>query len=169
MAQQWAEKLLSQRKGDLVTEVNIPTQYTEFSDVFSESAVRRFPPAREDDHAIEFKLNVPNTFSCKIYPISHRETEFLRGWINKNLGKRFIRGSKSPYASPTFLIKKKNGDFSVIQDYRTLNEHTIPDVSPLPLIGSIIDKLHGQTLFTKFDIRWGYHNIQNTRQRPGKS
>ena len=58
-----------------------------------------------------------------------------------------------------FLIKKKNGDFRVIQDYRTLNKHTVPDVSPLPLIGLIIDKLHGRTLFTKFDIRWGYHNI----------
>ena len=160
VAQQWAEKLLSQRKGDLVTEGNIPTQYVEFTDVFSESAARRFPPAWEDDHAIEFKPNAPDTFSCKIYPISHRETEFLQGWIDKNLGKHFIRESKSPYASPTFLIKKKNGDFRVIQDYRMLNEHTVPDMSPLPLIGSIIDKLHERTLFTKFDIRWGYHNIR---------
>jgi hypothetical protein len=80
--------------------------------------------------------------------------------VDENLQKHFIRESKSPFASPTFLIKKKNGDFRVIQDYRTLNEHTIPDVSPLPLIGSIIEKLHGRTLFTKFDIRWGYHNIR---------
>ena len=159
VAQQWAEKLLSQRKSDLVTEANIPTQYVEFSDVFLESAARRFPPAREDDPAIEFNLNAPDTFSCKIYPVSHKETEFLRGWINENLEKRFIRESKSPYSSPTFLIKKKNGNFCVIQDYRTLNKHTIPDVSPLPLIGSIIDKLHGRTLFNKFNIRWGYHNI----------
>jgi len=160
MAQQWAEKLLVRRKDDLVTEANIPSQYEEFSDVFSEAAARRFPPAREDDHAIDFKPGAPDTFSCKIYPISTRETEFLREWINENLEKQFIRESKSPYASPTFLIKKKNGDFRVIQDYRTLNEHTVPDVSPLPLIGSIIEKLHGRTLFTKFDIRWGYHNIR---------
>jgi hypothetical protein len=159
MAQQWAEKLLANQKNKLITEATIPTQYTEFADVFSESAARRFPPHREDDHAINFKPDAPDTFSCKIYPISFKETEFLREWVSENLDKRFIRESKSPYVSPTFLIKKKNGNYWVIQDYRTLNEHTIPDVSPLPLIGEIIGKLHGRTLFTKFDIRWGYHNI----------
>jgi hypothetical protein len=159
VAQQWAQKT-HEKRDDLVTENSIPTQYAEFSDVFSEQAARRFPPAREDDHAIQFKDTAPDTFSCKIYPVSTRETEFLRGWIGENLEKHFIRESKSPYASPTFLIKKKNGDFRVIQDYRTLNEHTVPDVSPLPLISLLIEKLHGRALFTKFDIRWGYHNIR---------
>jgi hypothetical protein len=106
------------------------------------------------------KPDAPTMFTCKIYPVSAKETEFLRTWVDDNLQKHFIRESKSPFASPTFLIKKKNGDFRVIQDYRTLNEHTIPDVSPLPLIRSIIEKLHGRTLFTKFDIWWGYHNIR---------
>jgi hypothetical protein len=160
VAQQWAEKSLTKRKDDLVTEATIPKQYSEFADVFSDSAARRFPPEREDDHAINFKPDAPSTFSCKIYPVSFKETEFLRNWVSDNLDKRFIRESKSPYASPTFLIKKKNGDYRVIQDYRTLNEHTIPDVSPLPLINEIIGKLHGRTLFTKFDIRWGYHNVR---------
>ena len=95
---------------------------------------------------------MPDMFTCKIYPVSQRETDFLRKWINMNLEKCFIHESKSLYASLTFLIKKKNGDFRVIQDYRTLNEHTVPNVSPLPLIGSIIEKLHGWTLFTKFNI-----------------
>ena len=98
-------------------------------------------------------------FSCKIYPISTQETEFLQGWVDENLEKCFKKESKSLYALPTFLIKKKNSVFWVIQDYRMLNEHTVLDVSPLPLIGSIINKLHGWTLFIKFDIRWGYHNI----------
>ena len=160
VAQQWAEKLLNDKKGELMTEATIPAQYAEYSDVFSESTARRFPPQREDDHAINFKPNAPDTFSCKIYPISFKETEFLREWVSDNLEKDFIRESKSPFASPMFLIKKKNGDYRVIQDYRTLNEHTIPDVSPLPLIGEIISKLHGRTLFTKFDIRSGYHNIR---------
>ena len=59
-----------------------------------------------------------------------------------------------------FLIKKKNGNYQVIQDYHTLNKHTIPDISPLPLIREIISKLHGRTLFTKFNICAGYHNIK---------
>jgi hypothetical protein len=48
----------------------------------------------------------------------------------------------------------------VIQDYRELNKQTVPDTSPLPLIRPIIKKLHGRTLFTKFNIQWGYHNIR---------
>ena len=80
--------------------------------------------------------------------------------MDENLDKQFIQESRSPFASPTFLIKKKNGDYRVIQDYRKLNEHTVPDVSPLPLIKTLIEHLHGKTLFTKFDVRWGYHNIR---------
>jgi hypothetical protein len=106
VAQQWAQKT-HEKRGDLVTENSIPTQYAEFSDVFSEQAARRFPSAREDDHAIEFKDTAPDTFSCKIYPVSTCETEFLQGWIGENLEKHFIQESKSPYASPTFLIIEK--------------------------------------------------------------
>ena len=160
VAQQWAEKLLKEKKNELTTEATIPAQYAEYSDVFLESAARQFPPHREDDHAINFKPGTPDMFSCKIYPISLKETAYLREWVSENFDKQFIRESKSPFASPTLLIKKKNSDYQVIQDYCTLNEHTIPDVSPLLLIGEIISKLHGWTLFTKFNIRSGYHNIR---------
>ncbi len=157
LAQQWAE---AAHKGkEVMTMSTIPEQYKEYTEVFSEEAARCFPLEREDDHAIKFKEGTPDTFSCKIYPISTSETNFLRNWIDENLQKQFIRKSKSPYASPTFLIKKKNGDYRVIQDYRTLNAWTVPDTSPLPLIAPLIEKLHGKTLFTEFDIRWGYHNI----------
>ena len=151
LAQQWAE---AAHKGkETMTASTIPKQYKEYTKVFSEEAARRFPPEREDDHAIKFKEGTPDTFSCKIYPISTPETNFLRDWIDENLQKEFIRESKSPYASPTFLIKKKNGDYRVIQDYRTLNAWTVPDTLPLPLIAPLIEKLHRKTLFTKFDIR----------------
>ena len=111
VTQQWAEKLLKDKKDKLMTETTIPAQYMEYADVFSKSTARQFPPHREDDHAINFKPNTPDTFSCKIYPISLKETEFLREWVSKNLDKHFIRESKSPFALPTFLIKKKNGDY----------------------------------------------------------
>jgi hypothetical protein len=135
VAQQWAEQA---HKTKTTTSADIPTHYQEFADVFSEEVARRFPPTQEDDHAIEFKPDAPDTFFCKIYPISARETQFLREWVDDNLQKKFIRESKSAFASPTFLIKKKNGEYRVIQDYRTLNTWTIPDVSPLPLISSLI-------------------------------
>jgi hypothetical protein len=89
-----------------------------------------------------------------------KQTNFLRKWLDKELKKGFIRPSKSPYPSPTFLIEKKNGDYRVVQDYKTLNKFTIPDKHPLLSITTLIEQLHGKTLFTKFDIRMGYNNIR---------
>ena len=112
LAQQWAEA--AHKKKEVMTASTILEQYKEYNKVFSEEVAHRFPPIREDDYAINFKEGTPDTFSCKIYPISTPETNFLRDWIDKNLQKHFIHKSKSPYASPTFLIKKKNGDYRVI-------------------------------------------------------
>ena len=157
MAQQWAEAAYKGK--EVMTASTIPEQYKEYNEVFSKEAACHFPPTRKDNYAINFKEGTLDTFSCKIYPISTPETNFLRDWIDENLQKNFICKSKSPYASPMFLIKKKNRDYQVIQDYRTLNTWTVPDMSPLPLIIPLIEKLHERTLFTKFDIQWGYHNI----------
>ncbi len=58
-----------------------------------------------------------------------------------------------------FLIRKKDGKFQPVQDYRNLNKWTIPNCYPLPLINDLIYNLTGYHLFSKFDIRWGYNNI----------
>jgi len=55
------------------------------------------------------------------------QVTFLKKWIDEELEKGFIRPSKSLYPSPTFLIKKKNNDYRVIQDYQQLNKYTVPD------------------------------------------
>src|SRR5712692_1617066 len=62
-------------------------------------------------------------------------------------------------ASPFFFIKKKSGELRPIQDYRKLNNMTIKNSYPLPLISELIDKLKGAKVFTKLDIRWGYNNV----------
>jgi hypothetical protein len=63
-------------------------------------------------------------------------------------------------ASPFFFVKKKDGKLRPCQDYRYLNEWTIKNAYPLPLISEIMDKLKGAKYFTKFDVRWGYNNIR---------
>src|SRR5260370_977722 len=74
--------------------------------------------------------------------------------------KGYIRLSKSPYSSPFFFIKKKDGKLRPVQDYRKLNEWTVQNKYPLPLIKELITKLLNKTWFTKFDIRWGYNNVR---------
>ena len=63
-------------------------------------------------------------------------------------------------ASPFFFVKKKDGKLRPCQDYRYLNDWTIKNAYPLPLISKIMDKLKGAKYFTKLDIRWGYNNVR---------
>ena len=87
------------------------------------------------------------------------EMDTLTKWIKEHLDKRYIHLSKSPYAAPFFFIKKKDGTLRPVQDYRALNAWMVRDVYPLPDITSLTQNLAGKCLFTKFDVRWGYHNI----------
>src|SRR5271170_3219221 len=63
-------------------------------------------------------------------------------------------------ASPFFFVNKKDGKLRPCQDYRKLNEGTIKNAYPLPLISELIDKLKGAKYFTKLDVQWGYNNVR---------
>jgi RNase H-like domain found in reverse transcriptase/Reverse transcriptase (RNA-dependent DNA polymerase) len=71
-----------------------------------------------------------------------------------------IRPSKSPYKSRFFFIKKKDSTLRPVKDYRLVNQWTIRNTYPVPLIPELIDRLNGCSLYTKFDIRWGYNNVR---------
>ena len=86
----------------------------------------------------------------------------MNEFIDENLAKGYIRPSKSPMASPFFFVPKKGkGDeLRPCQDYRHLNQGTIKDAYPLPLISELLEKLKGAKIFTKMDLRAGYNNVQ---------
>ena len=81
-------------------------------------------------------------------------------FLKENLERGYIRPSQSPMASPFFFVGKKDGRLRPCQDYRYLNEHTIKNAYPLPLISELLDKLTGARRFTKLDVRWGYNNVR---------
>ncbi len=83
------------------------------------------------------------------------EGSALTEFLNEQLQKGYIRPSKSPYASPFFFIKKKDGKLRPVQDYRKLNALTVKNQYPLPLIPEIINKVRDACLFTKLDVQWG--------------
>jgi hypothetical protein len=140
--------------------VEIPKEYQKFAKVFSEEESQRFPPRRSCDHAIEFKPGAPDAIECKIYPMTWVKDKALDVFINEQLEKGYIRPSKLQYASSFFFIRKKDGKLRPVQDYRKINTWTVRNQYPLPLIGDLIHDLGGTTIFTKFDIRQGYNNIQ---------
>ena len=80
-------------------------------------------------------------------------------FIAKHLKRGTIHESWSPYAANFFFVKKKDGKLRPVQDYRPVNKWTKRNHNVSPLIPQTIDRLSGCTLFTKFDIRWGYNNI----------
>ncbi len=63
-------------------------------------------------------------------------------------------------AAPVFFVKKKDGSLRLVQDYRKLNDITVKNSYPLPLISDLINKLSKAKYFTKLDVRWGYNNVR---------
>src|ERR1700744_3072696 len=95
-----------------------------------------------------------------LMPVSPAEQKPLDEFIAENLRTGRIRPSKSPMASPVFFVKKKDGGLRFVQDYRALNNMTVKNRYPLPLINDLINQLKGARYFTKLDVRWGYNNVR---------
>jgi len=100
----------------------------------------------------------PKELNTKAYAMTLKEEEVLNQWLNKQLKAGLIVESKS--AVPCFYIPKKDGSLQLVQDYRKLNQVTIKDKTPLPLIGEIINKLKEARYFNKLDLIWEYNNVQ---------
>ena len=150
---------INQKKPTVPLKDQIPKEFHEFLDVFSEESAARFPEPWSWDHKIELKDTfVPKSF--KTYNLMPAEQIELDNFLKGNLDKGYIQPSQSPMASPFFFVNKKDGKLRPCQDYWYLNEHTVKNAYPLPLISELLDKLKGAKHFTKLDVQWGYNNIR---------
>ncbi|XP_027922937.1 uncharacterized protein LOC114180844 [Vigna unguiculata] len=129
----------------------------EFEDVFPEE-VPGLPPRREVEFSIDL---VPGAGPVSIAPYRMAPAELveLKKQIEELLEKQFIRPSASPWGAPVLLVKKKDGGSRLCVDYRQLNKLTIKNKYPLPRIDDLMDQLHGASVFSKIDLRSGYHQI----------
>uniref|UniRef100_A0A0W0G5H8 Reverse transcriptase domain-containing protein n=1 Tax=Moniliophthora roreri TaxID=221103 RepID=A0A0W0G5H8_MONRR len=141
-------------------ETLVPDYLHGFRAQFEDKEAERFPISRHYDHAIDLKPDFVAK-DCKLYSLTVPEQQELDKFLDENLRKGYIRKSKSPNASPFFFVgKKEKGKLRPTQDYRRLNDRTIKNAYPLPLISDLIDKLHGATIFSKLDLRNGYNNVR---------
>src|ERR1700748_1746158 len=148
------------QKEKLKEEATIPPEFRRYTKVFCEKEARAFPPDRNPNAVIELLPGAPEQLNCKVYPLTKEETQTLRKCLAEELEKGFIAETASPYTSPVFFINKKDSkEKRLVIDYRRLNEVMKRDNGPLPRMDTLLQRLEGKELFSKFDIRWGYNNI----------
>ncbi|WVZ89637.1 hypothetical protein U9M48_036016 [Paspalum notatum var. saurae] len=95
--------------------------------------------------------------SCQSGP---KEQELIKKNIDELLGKGFIWPSSSPWAFSVLFVDKKDGTRRMCVDYRALNDVTIKNKYPLPRIDDLFDQLQGACVFSKIDLRSGYHQMK---------
>src|SRR5258708_7414106 len=137
----------------------MPHKYQRHSKVFSEEESQRLPRHTIWDHAIELLPGAPASLPGRLLPLTQSEIAEAQKFVAKHLKRGTIRESWSPYAANFFFVKKKESKLRPVQDYRPVNKWTKRNHNVSPLIPQTIDHLSGCTLFTKFDIQWGYNNI----------
>jgi hypothetical protein len=95
----------------------IPEEYQQHHKVFSDQQATRFPPSRPKDHAIKLLPGTPEMISCKVYPLTLAEQEATKEFLKENERLGYIKKTDSPWSSPWFFIKKKDGTLRLVQDY----------------------------------------------------
>ncbi|KAA0047116.1 reverse transcriptase [Cucumis melo var. makuwa] len=163
-----ASKLLSQGTWSILASV-VDTIEVDVS-LSSEPVVRNYPDVfpeelpglpthREVEFSIELESGTVPIFRAP-YRMAPAELKELKVLLQELPDKGFIRPSVSPWGAPVLFVKKKDGSMRLCIDYRELNKVTVKNRYPLPRIDDLFDQLQGATMFSKIDLRSGYHQLR---------
>ncbi len=136
----------------------VPSEYSDFADVFLPKLAAELPEHTEiNDHAIELVDDWQPPYG-PIYSLGPMELKTLKADIKNNLAS--IRPSKSPAGAPILFDKKPDGSQRLYVDYRGLNNLTIKNRYPLPLVGESLDRLGRARWLTQLDLTNAYHQMR---------
>jgi hypothetical protein len=130
----------------------------EYPDVFPDD-LPGMPPDRDIEIVIELQSGTA-PISKRPYRMPPKELAELKNQLQELLDKGYIRPSSSPWGSPALFVKKKYGSLRMCVDYLPLNAVTIKNKYSLPRIDVLFDQLAGARVFSKIDLRSGYHQIK---------
>ncbi|GJR64709.1 putative reverse transcriptase domain-containing protein [Tanacetum coccineum] len=94
------------------------------------------------------------------YRLTPSEMKELSEQLQVLSDKGFIRPNSSPWGAPVLFVKKKDGSFWMCIDYRELNKLTVKNLYPLLMIDDLFDQLQGSIVYSKIDLRSGYHQLR---------
>jgi hypothetical protein len=155
------EMASSRQKGGVEERQQIPGPVgdilREFAEVFQEP--KGLPPSRSHDHSIPL-IPGAQPVSVRPYRYPFYQKEEIEKIVRELLDSRVIRPSHSPFSSPVLLVRKADGTWRMCMDYRTLNKVTVKDKFPIPVVDELFDELWGARVFSKLDLRLGYHQIR---------
>ncbi|XP_062104440.1 uncharacterized protein LOC133815643 [Humulus lupulus] len=142
------------------TQFHAMLQEGEVKDIYRLSAEPdQLPPHRGTDHRI-FLQPDSTPVNVRPYRYPYFQKDLIEQLVKEMLAVGFIRPSTSPYSSPILLVKKKDGTWRFCVDYRALNGITVKDRFPIPTIDELLDELGSARVFSKLDLRAGYHQIR---------
>jgi hypothetical protein len=156
----WAVAMLEDTEAGMqraTVPVEIQAVLDQYAGVFAEPT--DLPPHREYDHAIALQPQAAPV-NARPYRYSPLHKDEIERQVAKMLKSGIIVKSMSPFASPVLLVQKKDGEWRFSIDYRRLNEMTIKNTFPMPVIDELLDELAGAQFFSKLDLRAGYHQIR---------
>jgi hypothetical protein len=140
-------------------DLDIPPEYSDFKHLFEKEADEdALPPHQPWDHEIKIKEGAEPKKE-PLRPMSAEKAEYVRKYVDEGLRKGHIRESESPAGYPLHIVPKGD-DYRVCVDYRGLNDITVKNSYPLPLIHELQDRLQGAQWFTAFDIPGAYNRIR---------
>ena len=130
----------------------VPEKFHRWIKVFGKKQSERMPTRKLWDHTIDMKEGfMPRKKT--VYPLSREEREEVREFVKEQLRKGYIQLSKSPQTALVFFVGKKDGKKRMVQDYCYLNEWTVKNNYPLPLILDVLENIGIKKMFTKMDMR----------------
>jgi hypothetical protein len=146
----------------------VPPEYHDYLKILEKANADKLPPHRPSDHTIPLMDGFKPPFG-PLYSLSRPELEELKCWLDENLSMGFIRTSSSPAAAPILFVKKGDGSLRLVIDYRGINEGTIKNRYPLPLLQDTLMNLSKAKWFTKLDIHGAYNLIRMAKGEEWKT